>query len=356
MDLRDVLKKFDYPLKEDLIADQPLKKRDQSRLLVLDRNTGEIKHQHFYNLVNLLGEEDVLVLNQSKVFPARLYGQKDTGGKVEVLLITQKSLDTWEVISKPGLKNEQVIYFSDELEGLVTEKKETKETLVKFSKSGNAFFEVINKIGITPIPPYIKNSISEKKLREIYQTVYAKSMGSVAAPTAGLHFTSELLEKLKTKGVQIEYVTLHVGLGTFQNLREENLKTGKLHNEVFEITKETADRLNKAKKKGKRIISVGTTSTRTLESSVKNGQIAAQQRSTQLFIQPGVKFQFVDSMITNFHLPKSSLLMLISSFVSSPNTDRGFKDFGSSVVGNAYKQASEYKYRFFSFGDAMWII
>lgn len=356
MGLADVLNKFDYPFKEELIADQPLEKRDQSKLLILDRNNGNIEHKNFYELVDLLNEKDVLVLNQSKVFPARLYGQKDTSGKIEVLLISQKSLDTWEVISKPGLKIDQIIEFAKGLNGQVLDKKTTGETLIKFSKSGTDFFETLNQIGITPIPPYIKNDISEKKLRDRYQTVYAKTVGSVAAPTAGLHFTDKLLEKLKTKGVQIEYVTLHVGLGTFQNLREENLINGKLHGEVFEITQEVADRLNKAKKEGKRIISVGTTSTRTLESSVKNGEIIAQQGSTQLFIQPGFKFQFVDSIITNFHLPKSSLLMLVGSFVSKPNADKEFIDFKNSIIGKAYLEAIKNHYRFFSFGDAMWII
>lgn len=356
MNLADVLSRFDYPLSNQLIADYPLEERDRSKLLILDRYSGEIKHQHFYDLVDLLGEKDVLVLNQSKVFPARLYGQKDTGGKVEILLVQQKTLDTWEVISKPGLKTNQIVYFSQGLEGVVREKQELGKSLVKFNISGTEFFEVLNSIGLTPIPLYIKNDISEDKLRDRYQTVYAKDTGSVAAPTAGLHFTTSLLEKLKSKGVQIEYVTLHVGLGTFQNLREENLKSGKLHSEVFEITKDTADRLNIAKKAGKRIISVGTTSTRTLESSVKKGQLVAQQGSTQLFIQPGIKFQFVDSIITNFHLPKSSLLMLISSFISYPNTEREFKDFKSSIIGEAYNQAMDNNYRFFSFGDAMWIV
>jgi S-adenosylmethionine:tRNA ribosyltransferase-isomerase len=353
----DFKKLFDYLLPEELIANEPLQKRDASKLLIVDRNSGSIQHKHFYNIIKLLTTNDVLVLNQSKVFPARLLGKKSTGGHVEVLLISQQTQNNWKAISRPGLRIGQEVLFTHEIAGKVIEKDETGEVVLEFSHPYQTFFEALDAIGSTPIPNYIHSKLSEQELRDRYQTVYAKEKGSAAAPTAGLHFTNELLISLEEKGVQIEYITLHVGLGTFQSLRPEHFETNSLHQEYFEVSEDVADRLHIAKQSGKRIIAVGTTSMRTLESVAHaDGSISAKQGDTSLFIYPPYPFKFVDSMITNFHLPQSSLLMLISAFASKPNTPHEFTNFENSILGKAYAEAIKNQYRFFSFGDAMWIV
>jgi S-adenosylmethionine:tRNA ribosyltransferase-isomerase len=336
---------YSYNLPEFLIADKPSLKRDHCRLLTLNKNTGKTDHLHFYNILDLLTPNDVLVLNQSKVFPARLFGKKDSGGDIEVLLIHQINSDTWMAISKPRPNVGRQIIFDHNLIGEVIESDPiTGQIKIKFNYKNNQFFQVLDKIGHTPIPPYIKSHQTEAQIRSEYQTVYAKQTGSAAAPTAGLHFTKKLLSQLKAKGVQIEYVTLHVGLGTFQNLRPENIESKSLHSEFYEIKPAVAKRLNQAKQNGKRLIAVGTTSVRTLESATdKNQQIVAGKKSTNIFIYPPYQFQFVDALITNFHLPESSLLMLVSAFAGKEN------------IFNAYQQAISQKYRFFSFGDAMFI-
>ena len=339
------IKDYSYPLPKNLIANQPKKIRDHCRLLNLNKNDGQINHLHFYDIVNLLGPNDVLVLNQSKVFPARLFGKKDTGGDIEVLLLRQIKDDIWLAISTPRPQVKQKLIFSHNLTGeIVKSDPKTGQIQIKFNYKNNQIFQILDRIGLTPIPPYIHSTQTEEEIRSEYQTVYARPLGSAAAPTAGLHFTKKLLSKLKKKGVQIEKVTLHVGLGTFQNLRAENIESKTLHSEFYEISKRTAERLNQAKAEGKRIIAVGTTSVRTLESVVaKNNKIIAGKNSTQLFIYPPYTFKFVDALITNFHLPESSLLMLVSAFA------------GKDKVFKAYREAVDKQYRFFSFGDAMFI-
>ena len=357
---------YSYNLPESLIANQPCSLRDHCRLLTLSKSTGQISHISFYELVNLLGPDDILVLNQSKVFPARIFGKKDSGGDIEILLIHQIKSDTWLAISKPRPKVGKKIIFSHNLVGQVIESDpKTGQIQIKFNYRNAKFFQILDQVGKTPIPPYISSTQTESDIRSEYQTVYANShkIGSAAAPTAGLHFTKKLLSQLKNKGVQIEYVTLHVGLGTFQNLRPENIESKSLHSEFYEISPATAKRLNQAKKNGKRIIAVGTTSVRTLESAsiqkknfspsskgdvpIKSGQrgfnIKSGKNHTEIFIYPPYKFKFVDALITNFHLPESSLLMLVSAFA------------GKDKIFNAYHQAIDQKYRFFSFGDAMFI-
>jgi len=335
-----------YQLPDKLIANQPCDQRDHCRLLTLDKTIGQVSHLHFYDLVNLLGPNDVLVLNQSKVFPARIFGKKDSGGDIEVLLIHQLKSDTWMAISKPRPKIGKKIIFSHNLIGQVIKSDpKTGQIQIKFNYQNAKFFQILDQVGKTPIPPYISSTQTEADIRSEYQTVYANShkTGSAAAPTAGLHFTKDLLSQLKNKGVQIEYVTLHVGLGTFQNLRPENIESKSLHSEFYEISPAVAKRLNQAKKNGKRIIAVGTTSVRTLESATENNQVIAGKNHTEIFIYPPYKFKFVDALITNFHLPESSLLMLVSAFA------------GKDKIFNAYHQAVDQKYRFFSFGDAMFI-
>lgn len=372
--LEQVLAKYDYSLSENKIANQPVSPRDHSKLLVLDRQSGQFADYHFYDLPDFLSDNDVLVLNQTKVFAARLIGKKQTGGKVELLLIKQVEDNAFEAISKPGLKVGQKLFFPrrDYLENqgdldledllqaqVVFRDEDSAKVKVIFNRSSVSLLQEIDRCGLTPLPPYIHSKQSEDEIRQEYQTVYAKEEGSAAAPTAGLHFTEEVLTKLKVKGVQIEKVTLHVGLGTFAKLTEENLANKTLHSEYYEIDQETADRLNQAKKSGKRIIAVGTTSTRSLESAVllsaSKSELKAVARETNIFIDPPYKFNFIDALITNFHLPKSSLLMLVSAFVSKPNGRKDFTDFSSSIVGQAYQHAIESDYRFFSFGDAMLI-
>ncbi len=348
---------YDYFLPEELIAHTPLKQRDHSKLLVFNRRTGGVEHKHFYDLIDLLDQNHVLVFNDTKVFPARLFGKRSpTGGDVEVLLIRQLSTDSYLAIGRPNLKPGQEIVFSKSLTGLITNRNEDGSVQIQFNQQNTSLLNQIDRLGHTPLPPYISSPLSEKEARSRYQTVYAKHSGSAAAPTAGLHFTNKLLHTLKEKGVQITSITLHVGLGTFQNLRSEQLEKGELHEEYFTINKQTANFLNQAKKQGKQIIAVGTTTVRTLESAInKHGLIIPQTSSTRIFIHPPYQFKFVDSLITNFHLPKSSLLMLVSALTSFPNTDFLFKSFSQSTIGSIYQQAIRNNYRFFSFGDSMYI-
>lgn len=344
---------FDYNLPSGSIANQPVTPRDHSKLMVIDRNSGHIDNLHFFDLVDILTKNDVLVLNQTKVFPARLIGHKTTGGKVEILLLRQINASTWIGLSHPGLKINQTLLFKSDLTAkIIDANKSTGEVTIEFNFLGQEFLKILYDIGQTPTPPYIHNCQPEDIVRHQYQTVYAKESGSAAAPTAGLHFTKNLLHKLKAKGIQIEFITLHVGLGTFQPLKSENLITGKLHHETYEITKATADNLNLAKLSGKRIIAVGTTTARTLETS---SVLIPTKGETDLFIYPPYQFKFIDSLITNFHLPQSSLLMLVTAFCYYPNTNFKFTDFKSSIISQAYLSAIKSDYRFFSFGDAMWI-
>ncbi len=354
---------FDYPLDNQKIATTPASPRDSSKLLVFNRHTGQINNLHFCDLVSLLSNQDVLVLNQTKVFPSRLFAQKDTGGKTEILLLNKISSNSYEAIGS-NLKIGQTIIFDSEkkLTAKVANKDTTGKLEIVFSLSGTSLQQELLHLGHTPIPPYIQSSVSEKSLRQSYQTVYAKAGHSAAAPTAGLHFTKLLLSKIKSRGVQIEYVNLNVGLGTFQNLRPENIISKTLHTESYELNIQTASRLNLAKKQGKRIIAIGTTTTRVLETcasfDLKNNAnlLIPDKGQTNIFIYPPYRFKFVDSLITNFHLPKSSLLMLVSAFTSEPNTKHIFSQFLQSKLGQAYVHALHNDYRFFSFGDAMWII
>ncbi len=335
---------FDYHLPEELIAQHPVEPRDTSRLLTLDKITGEVVHKaHFYELLEELNAGDVLVFNDTKVIPARLYGQRaESGGKVEVLLLTPAGESSWECLVKPGKKCPigQVIVFDERLKGTVTDKTDFGGRIIKFECIG-VFDEVIQEIGEMPLPPYIHEKLEDK---DRYQTVYAKEKGSAAAPTAGLHFTPELLEKIKAKGVELEFVTLHVGLGTFRPVSADSIEDHQMHSEFYVVHKDTADRINAAKAAGRRIVAVGTTSVRTLESaSTEEGVLQATSGWTQIFIYPGYKFKMVDALVTNFHLPQSTLLMLISALA------------GREHCLAAYEEAVRERYRFFSFGDAMFI-
>lgn len=338
--LQNLSKIFDYHLPPNLIADSPVSPRDHCRLLLFNKTNKEICHQHFYNLIDQLTPNDVLILNQTKVFPARLLGKKTTGGKVEILLLETLRAKVWRGIAKPGLKINTTVSFDQGLTGIINKfYPNTGEIDIEFNQTYLQILKTINKIGHTPIPPYIHSNLTETQLRNSYQTIYAKAIGSAAAPTAGLHFTQDLLKKLIKKGITVEYVTLHVGLGTFQPLRQSNIDSGKLHHEYYQIKPETIKRLLKYKTLGKRLIAVGTTTVRTLESYALTKKLSG---TTDLFIYPPFKFRFIDSLITNFHLPKSSLLMLVTAFT------------GSSL-NSVYQSAIDNKYRFFSFGDAMWI-
>lgn len=334
---------FDYELPEELIAQSPLLDRTSSRLMVLDKKTGKVEHKHFTDILDYLNKGDCLVLNDTKVIPARLLGKrKDTGTKVEILLLKRIDDTTWESIVYPGKKarvgNE--IYFGDGLlKGKVVEVKEDGNRIISFAYTG-IFEEILDKLGEMPLPPYITEKLEDKNR---YQTIYAKYDGSAAAPTAGLHFTKELLNKIEEKGVEIAYVTLHVGLGTFRPVKEDNILDHKMHVEYCNVKKEEADKINKAKKAGNKVIAVGTTSCRTLESFGENGILNYGSKDTGIFIYPGYEFKIVDSLITNFHLPKSTLIMLISALAGKEN------------VLSAYRDAVEEKYRFFSFGDGMLI-
>lgn len=335
---------FDYDLPEELIAQTPPLKRDSSRLLVLDKETGEIEHENFSNIINYLNKGDVLVLNDTKVIPARIIGVKEETGAVIELLLLKDLGESWECLSKPAkrLKVGTIITFGNgELKAEVIEKLTDGLIRVKLIYEG-ILMEILEKLGTMPLPPYIHEKLSDQGR---YQTVYAKNIGSAAAPTAGLHFTKELLKKIEAKGVIITYVTLHVGLGTFRPVEEENILEHKMHSEYYIMSKETADILNKAKEEKKRIIAVGTTSTRTLETIAtnNNGKFIETSGNTNIFIYPGYEFKAIDALITNFHLPKSTLLMLVSALAGKDN------------IFKAYKEAIDKKYRFFSFGDAMFI-
>lgn len=335
---------FDYQLPEHLIAQVPLEKRDESRLLVLDKNTGEILHKRFNNIIDYLNEGDILVLNDSKVLPARLIGIKEeTGAVIELLLLKNIEKDNWECLVKPAkrVKVGTVISFGD---GVIKAKciKEGEEGLKTFELLYKGIlYEILDGLGEMPLPPYIHEKLEEK---DRYQTVYAKNIGSAAAPTAGFHFTKELLSKLEEKGVKILFVTLHVGLGTFRPVQVDNINDHKMHLEYYEMTSEVATQLNKAKEEGMRIISVGTTTTRTLETIMsKYGEFRECSGFTDIFIYPGYEFKAINCLITNFHLPKSTLMMLVSALASR------------DIIMNAYREAVRCEYRFFSFGDSMFI-
>ena len=334
---------FYFDLPEEQIAQVPLKDRTSSRLMVLDKVTGETKHQHFYDILDYLSEGDCLVLNDTRVIPARLFGARPSGGKVEFLLLTRKDEKRWEVLVKPGKKarvGDEIIFGEGILKAKVDEIIEDGKRIVSFDYEG-IFEEVLDRLGEMPLPPYIHEKLEDK---ERYQTVYSKHEGSAAAPTAGLHFTTELLEKIKEKGVKIAYVTLHVGLGTFRPVKVDDVLEHEMHSEFYQITQETADIINETKKAGGRIISVGTTSTRTVESNAdEKGMLTEGSGWTNIFIYPGYTFKCIDSLITNFHLPESTLIMLVSALAGKEHTLA------------AYNEAVKQGYRFFSFGDAMLI-
>lgn len=343
---------FDYELPEELIAQKPADRRDASRLLVVHRDTGKTEHRHFYDILDYLKEGDCLVLNNSKVLPARLYGIKEgTGAKVEFLLIKRIEGDRWETMVRPGkrLKPGDSVIFSEEplLKADIADYGNDGTRIVEFSYDG-IFMERLEEIGSMPLPPYIERQ-SENEDRDRYQTVYCREEGSVAAPTAGLHFTEELLEKAKAKGMELAYVTLHVGIGTFRPVKCENIEDHSMHFEEYHIDEENAGIINRAKAEGRRVISVGTTSTRTVESAAYFDeekdcwQVKAGENSTGIFIYPGYEFRIIDSLITNFHLPKSTLLMLISAL------------YDREKILEVYQEAIRERYRFFSYGDAMFI-
>jgi S-adenosylmethionine:tRNA ribosyltransferase-isomerase len=338
------IKQYDFKLPEELIAQVPLEDRTASRLMVCDRNKETIEHRRFAQITDYLEEGDCLVLNDTRVLPARLYGAKeDTGGKVEVLLLHQTESDEWEVLVKPAKKvklGTKIIFGEGQLIAECTELQDHGGRKVKFSYEG-IFLEVLESLGEMPLPPYIKEQLPD---RERYQTVYAKEEGSAAAPTAGLHFTRSLLQELENKGIEIAYLTLHVGLGTFRPVSVEQVEDHDMHAEFYQLNRETADKLNGVRARGGRIISVGTTSTRTLETIIRDyGTFKEAKGWTDIFIYPPQKLQAIDGLITNFHLPKSTLIMLVSAFA------------GRDFILEAYNRAVEEKYRFFSFGDAMFI-
>ena len=335
---------FYFDLPEELIAQVPILDRSSSKLMVLDKETGEIEHKTFKNVIDYLNPGDCLVLNNTRVIPARLIGEKvDTGGKIEFLLLKRTEEDTWQALVKPGKRAKIGTKFSfgnGKLIGEVVGLAEEGSRIIKFHYEG-IFEEVLDELGNMPLPPYITERLEE---RERYQTVYSKHNGSAAAPTAGLHFTEELLQQIKDKGVDIAFVTLHVGLGTFRPVKVDDVLEHEMHSEYYSMTKEVADTLNKAKKEGKRIIAVGTTTTRTLETIMtKYNEFTSCSGWTNIFIYPGYKFKAIDGLITNFHLPKSTLIMLVSAFSSK------------KIILNAYKEAVSKQYRFFSFGDSMFI-
>jgi len=347
---------FYYDLPDNLIGQKAIEPRDKCRLLILDRYTKQITHKYFSDLVAILDKNTVLVLNDTKVFPARLFGTKDTGGKTEILLLKQLSLDSYSAIGKGKFKIGTIINFSPDFFGEITYVNDG-EINIRFNQNGTQLIEKIDQLGKTPLPPYIHSEVKEKDLRTQYQTVYAKEKGSAAAPTAGLHFTDKLLKDLEDKEVSIEKVTLHVGLGTFKPVTTEQVLSKTLHSESYILSEKVAASLNKAKSEGKKIVAVGTTSCRLLESLAnKEGSIHPGQGETNIFIQPGYRFKFVDGLITNFHLPSTSLLMLVTALTLYPNTSEELKNFLDSRIGKAYQEAIKEKYKFFSFGDAMLII
>lgn len=345
-----LLSEFDYILPEELIAQRPSDKRENSRMMVLNRDKQEILHKHFYDIVDLLDDNHVLILNDTKVIPARLYGYKDTGAKIEVFLLKEKENHNWEVLIKPSkrVRVGTVIKIAEELScEVLMPLPDDGKWLVKMIYEGD-IFEILHKVGNIPLPPYIERKMTNEELKKLdferYQTVYAKDEGSVAAPTAGLHFTQDILKKLQDKGVEVGYVTLNVGIGTFRPVKCDNILDHRMDSETFQIKQETADLINRAKAEGKKIVAVGTTSVRTLESAYKMfGGIQACKGASELFIYPPYEFKVVDKLITNFHLPKSTLLMLVSALAT--------KDF----VFKAYAEAIKEKYRFYSYGDCMFI-
>ncbi len=336
---------FYFDLPKELIAQEPIENRDRSRLLHLDRESGKIEHRHFYDIVDYLKEGDCLVLNDTRVLPARIYGIKPTGAKVEFLLLNNLGNDKWEVITGPGRKarkGDNFVFGTGQLNAEVVDVLDNGNRIAQFSYNASNIYEVLDEIGEMPLPHYITHELSDK---ERYQTVYSKELGSAAAPTAGLHFTPELLQKIEKKGVTVAYVTLHVGIGTFRPVKAENIEDHEMHSEHYWISNESANKINTTKKNGGRVIAVGTTSCRTLESaSDENGNISECSDSTNIFIYPGYKFKCIDGLITNFHLPESTLIMLVSAFAGKEN------------VLNAYQTAIKEKYRFFSFGDSMVIV
>ena len=338
------LSEFSYDLPKELIAQDPLEDRTSSRLMLLDKDSGEVRHDVFSNIIDYLNPGECLVLNDTKVIPARLIGTKaDTGAQIEVLLLKRRENDIWETLVKPGKKAKpgcEIIFGDGLLKAKVSDIVQEGNRLIQFQYEG-IFEEILDQLGQMPLPPYITHQLKD---RSRYQTVYAVNDGSAAAPTAGLHFTMDLLDKIKKKGIDIAKVTLHVGLGTFRPVKEENILNHHMHSEYFQIGQEAADKINHAKRNGGRVISVGTTSCRTLESAVdSNGLVQAVSGDTEIFIYPGYEFKAIDALITNFHLPESTLLMLVSALA------------GRESVLNAYETAVKEKYRFFSFGDAMFI-
>jgi S-adenosylmethionine:tRNA ribosyltransferase-isomerase len=335
---------FYYHLPEELIAQTPIKERDHSRLLVLDKKTGEVEHKHFYDVIDYLNKGDCLVINETKVLPARLYGtRKDTGAVIELLLLKRIDDKSWETLVKPGKKAKtgtEIVFKENLLTGTITEVHDDGNRIIKFQYEG-IFEEILDQLGEMPLPPYIHEKLEDKNR---YQTIYAKNPGSAAAPTAGLHFNDELLKKIEEKGIKIARLTLHVGLGTFRPVKAEFISEHKMHSEYYELTEIEADKINSAKTGGFKVISVGTTSTRTLETiGDEKGHVRAQKGWTDIFIFPGYKYKVVDSLITNFHLPESTLVMLVSALAGKEN------------IMNAYNEAVKERYRFFSFGDAMLI-
>jgi S-adenosylmethionine:tRNA ribosyltransferase-isomerase len=335
---------FDFYLPDELIAQHPMEKRDEARLMVLDKKSGDIEHKVFRDVIDYLDEGDCLVLNDTRVLPARLFGTKEgSGGKMEFLLLKRREKDLWETLVKPGKRAQagaRFVFGSGELKAEVVSMGEEGSRIVRFEYEG-IFEEVLDRLGHMPLPPYIKETLEDK---EMYQTVYSREQGSAAAPTAGLHFTGELLEKIEEKGVKLAFLTLHVGLGTFRPMKTENIDEHVMHSEYYSLSKESADTINSCKENGKKIIAVGTTSTRTLETiGGEDGRVREQSGWTDIFIYPGYRFRIVDALITNFHLPKSTLLMLVSALSSRDK------------IMKAYETAVKEKYRFFSFGDAMFI-
>ena len=341
----DLLKKgsYFYNLPKHLIAQYPLKERQKSRLMVLDRNSQSISHRHFYDIIDLLHEGDVLVLNTTKVIPARLFAEKENGTAVEVFLLHEVKPDTWKCLVHPGkrIRKSQKLIFSDKLTGNISDSDADGIREIVFEHKVE-FWQLLNKLGHVPLPPYIERH-DEKEDHDTYQTVYAQENGSVAAPTAGLHFTSDILDKLKTKGVLVAEVLLHVGLGTFRPVKTDDIIQHKMHSEFCSLSEQTCTLINQAKEDGRRVIAVGTTCVRTLESFAENGKIIPGQKWTDIFIYPGKGFQIVDGLLTNFHLPESTLIMLVAAFA------------GYDFTFKAYESAVQEKYRFFSYGDAMLI-
>ncbi len=345
-----LISEFDYELPEELIAQKPTEKREQSKMMVLNRQNHIIEHKNFFNIVDYLDENCILILNNTKVMPARLYGYKDTGAKIEIFLLKEKENHQWEVLIRPSkrVKIGTIVKISDELSAEILKPLEDAgKWLVKMIYDGD-IFEILHKVGNIPLPPYIERKMADDEIKKLdferYQTVYAHDEGSVAAPTAGLHFTQEILEQLKNKGVEIGYVTLNVGIGTFRPVKCDNILDHKMDSESFEISEKTAELINRAKREGKKLVAVGTTTVRTLETAFKQfGEIKACKSASELFIYPPYEFKVVDKLITNFHLPKSTLLLLVSALAT--------KEF----IFEAYAEAIKNKYRFYSYGDCMFI-